>query len=1305
MRPFLGLGHNRHYVSSSEMQVWPMRMCRLIAAAVADAVHETVIQMRQSASYGQSELTYVECVGCRQHLRKDDPRHDRGSQCKFPNEEPSSWTCPACVRRLPRANATHRLDHTCKWAVARTATPGQSRERRGAHPRDGRVPSAADPTAALRIAELDEAAPLDRGEPSSASGHRPVALSPGEEASPPLRIRSPAVSGNAGPRHRNAASQVTEGGLGMGGEAAGLRAVRRARDGSGLAEPAAGPLSQAPVAVDGEVDAAAEVVAAAPAAPVEWCRFDIGRALQELRSDRPGTVLRALRRLHLRWFHAPAIRMETLLQAAGVPAAVVKMSKQIVDTCTVCRSWSKPTPTTVTTSALPTRFNQLIQWDLLFIKDKIVLHTIDACTRFSMTEIVKDKETDTLLSALQQSWFKHFGPLRALVVDQEGGVTGPGAASWFEAREVELKPRAKGLHADIVERHHAILRRQFHLLDSNATTEGINASFAALIAEATFAKNVLFNMGGASPYECVYGRVPPLVTLSEHQAPEAVDDTDADRLRHLALQSMMQAMSEAKARRAEQTKTRRSGELLQLEPGDIVESWRKASTKDLEAWHGPATVADTTSLRDGQLSVRWQGRILTCRLQDVRRALIYVELMSKPILNTPMAVLQSAAESHNGVCIRLGWFRNKGAWRACESNERYARELLSGLHAAACNLSFLGVVSLRFGCGLASLPGVDCDESLLVWWKPGNLDSWNNAFLAGNQHVNFQRLCGSVGQELAFLQFFAESEELILELRQVVVDVPNVGGIHDPAMPMIKDVTAQVQQRARQRLMIEDRQDDAQAPEMFDISTPLSTEVSRSEVPRQDWSGDESFFQAFARSPPAVTLDSAPECSFVLDVKEIASELPTLSFSFTSVCLVPAYTGTLQQDELLSIFMSEQPQAVIERALNILTREEALQNADRCRTAMVKELVRWQTHDAWKRVPRHSATNALTSKWVLTWKQISGSRQVKARLVAQGFKDKQPVKNYAATTTRWGQRLVLAFSVQFDWELISADVSEAFLRGITFAELHAEGIDPILRKVQLILPPGADELIRALPGFSNYDSERECLELLKPGFGLKDAPRLWNIALQKVLAKIGLRCTCTDAQLFVKHVDGKLVLLISVHVDDLKLTGQSEHINLALKQLEQAFDSLKIERDAFEHLGLRHKRLDGGIRSVDQQSYVSELRPIPEAELRLCSPQSLASETQKQQFMSLVGGLAWVVQTRPDVAVFIAALQRRLKEPKVQDLLNANRVLKYLKAKPLEMVYKKVDAPWKLVVVSDSAFKGEDQDCLAMRSGIIGLVS
>ena len=351
------------------------------------------------------------------------------------------------------------------------------------------------------------------------------------------------------------------------------------------------------------------------------------------------------------------------------------------------------------------------------------------------------------------------------------------------------------------------------------------------------------------------------------------------------------------------------------------------------------------------------------------------------------------------------------------------------------------------------------------------------------------------------------------------------------------------------------------------------------------------------------------------------------------------------------------------------------------------------------------AQNALTSKWVLKWKQIDGKKTVKARLVAQGFKDRQSVQNYASTTTRWGQRILLALSVQFGWRLASADVSEAFLRGLTFKELYEMGVDSTLRQVQLILPPGSEELIRTLPGLEDFSSQNECLFLLKPGFGLKDAPRLWNLALKKVLTRIGLVATKADPQLYIKHRAGRLILIISVHVDDLKITGEESEISAAIRSLETDFDAMKLEYDNFEHLGLKHRLLPSGARAISQQHYVQELRPIADADLKLRKPDEVVEDELKTKFMSLVGGIAWVVQTRPDVAVFVAALQRRLKEPRVQDLLNLNRVLKYVKLRPLELVFHKIPDPWSVVVISDSAFKSEDQDCLAIRSGIIALTS
>ena len=351
------------------------------------------------------------------------------------------------------------------------------------------------------------------------------------------------------------------------------------------------------------------------------------------------------------------------------------------------------------------------------------------------------------------------------------------------------------------------------------------------------------------------------------------------------------------------------------------------------------------------------------------------------------------------------------------------------------------------------------------------------------------------------------------------------------------------------------------------------------------------------------------------------------------------------------------------------------------------------------------STNILRSKWVLKWKEIEGSRQIKGRMVAQGFLDKQSTLTFSGTTSRWGQRIVMAVATQMGWDLLSADVSEAFLRGITFEELAKNDPTTPLRVVELELPPGTAELLRTLPGMETFDPGKECLSLLKPGFGLKDAPRLWNMALLRVLSKAGLHRCQTDRQLFVKHDVGKLVLLVSTHVDDLKITGLQRQMQALMSCLTGHFDELKTATDNFEHLGLKHTKNEDGTRQVSQDHYVSELKHVPEGGLKSNLDEPV-NDAVRTKFSSLLGGLAWVTQTRLDVAVFVAALQRKLKAPtNRRDVINLNRVLSYIKRKPLGLTYVKLEDPWKLYVISDSSFKGEGQDALAMRSGIIALGS
>ena len=1270
------LAGSNNAVKSGPMQVWPAAMCDRLAAGIARCISAEFDAAHAYAADGAEP-----CPGCRWHKRRDHPSHNRSSKCKFPNDADAQWKCPACLANKPRADSKHTLDADCQWCNARTMSEGLSRERKGAHPRDVRVPASNEPTAALGPEPLRSVGSRE-SHPEDAEALR-------------LRRASPA-SGSAPARRRDAEAQSSEGGAGAG----------RVRS--------AGTQSAEPEAL-GQAEVAPPVADAASAEPAEerqdpWTAFDLGRALMDLRSIREGVVRRALRKLHIRWFHASSQRMKTLLSAAGVPREVLALVHQIVDTCEICRNWARPGPRTVTSSSIPTKFNQVVQVDLLFYKDKVVLHMIDLTTRFTVAKAIALRNLDSVLTAIMSSWIAMFGPPSKLTSDQEGALASPEAAAYLESRGIKLHLLAKEQHAQTVERHHAILRRQLHVLDEQTLAEGLRISFDALLGEAVYAKNALFSMGGATPYEAVFGRTPSLFGVVDAEIGDSPDDRDSDRIRHLAIQSMIQATAENKLKRADKSKSRMPGDLLDLRVGDQVEFHRKATTKDVHSWFGPATVVDLTSVIDGQIGVKWQGRLLLCRTQDVRRAQLFWCFLAYMPAQSPVRYLCEAAVELRGDVVRLGWFRSGNSWVACEGNRRFSRVLLAGLHVGSCALNLSGVVSFRLGSSVHTLPAVVCDDSFLLWWKPGELDCWFHAYMPGNQYLNLDKITGL--SNVAFVQYFCEDAETVAALRQVVHEVPNLCGPYEPSLPRLQDVTEEVaRRRNRRQLAMEDRQamadtDQADHTERYDIFTPDGTEGHASEDP--DQSGGETemsqMFSMFVCHPPEVCTEAAHEQAFVFTHQELECEPPQLAFSSISSRYLIFPVVKPEEGELL-IFNYGDSEAVIERVHNILDRQEALANSDKCRASMLKELARWHKHKAWVVANRASCKNILSSKWVLKWKLISGAREIKARMVVQGFKDNQEVRNYAGTTSRWAQRLIIAISVQRDWDLYSADISEAFLRGLTFQELFDSGEDAVLREVQLDLPKGSAELLRTLPGMENFDEGTQCLAMIKPGFGLRDAPRLWNKALKRVLAEIGLSSIQTDQQLYVRHVSGSLVLILSVHVDDLKISGIAEEIKRALQILEKHFDQLKLEKDNFEHLGLKHTLNKDGSRTISQQHYVNELKPISDKDLKLQGPHEGVSETVHNQFRSLLGGVAWTVQTRPDIAVFVSALQRRMKAPRVVDILNLNRVLKYLKVKPLAMCYCKLEGPWCLVAVSDSSFKGEEQEHFAVRSGIIALAS
>ena len=242
-------------------------------------------------------------------------------------------------------------------------------------------------------------------------------------------------------------------------------------------------------------------------------------------------------------------------------------------------------------------------------------------------------------------------------------------------------------------------------------------------------------------------------------------------------------------------------------------------------------------------------------------------------------------------------------------------------------------------------------------------------------------------------------------------------------------------------------------------------------------------------------------------------------------------------------------------------------------------------------------------------------------------------------------------AAQHSWPLFTADVSQAFLRGLTF-EQAAELKDEVRRDVQFTVPPGSVNILRRLPGYGDFNPMKEVLRMLRCGFGLKDAPRLWKKVLRKVLQDLGLMPTQSDPQLYVWHAsetesgpsglaNGKaskrLVLILSTHVDDFKGAGEEWYRQRLIEGLEKEFSTLKIKTGHFECVGVMHEQ-DPVTFEVwtHQHHYVPQIKEIPA---------DAKNEDLMQLFMSLVGALAWLVLTMPSICIHVAYLQRQTKAP------------------------------------------------------------
>jgi hypothetical protein len=406
---------------------------------------------------------------------------------------------------------------------------------------------------------------------------------------------------------------------------------------------------------------------------------------------------------------------------------------------------------------------------------------------------------------------------------------------------------------------------------------------------------------------------------------------------------------------------------------------------------------------------------------------------------------------------------------------------------------------------------------------------------------------------------------------------------------------------------------------------------------------------------------------------------------------------------------------VIKRDLHNLSAEEKIMHKDKVMEAMHRELKQWLDMESVSRMLRKDATNPVDGTWVLKWKvmTIEGKevKDVKGRWTLRGFKDRQQdVETFSGTAARYSTRIVSSHSTEHGYAMWSLDVSGAFLKGLTFDEINAMSRDGLIREVQLMVDANTAIVLRKFKGWEDFDHQIHCLRVLRPIWGLKDAPRLFTLKLGKVMASTGHYATKTDNKLYMHHSAASTPQrrkicdsLVCGHLDDLKGSSKPELRTALQNAMDEIFGKCSKHIGTFTYLGVEHEQSED-LKSVytHQTPYVMELREIPLPAHAAKRAEELSSVDLGKLTHSLLGALTWVTQSRPEILVFVGLGQRNTKKFKMKHAILMNLCLQWIQQHPSGMLYKQHKRQTAIYCIADSAFRAEDPDCLALRADLIG---
>lgn len=336
-----------------------------------------------------------------------------------------------------------------------------------------------------------------------------------------------------------------------------------------------------------------------------------------------------------------------------------------------------------------------------------------------------------------------------------------------------------------------------------------------------------------------------------------------------------------------------------------------------------------------------------------------------------------------------------------------------------------------------------------------------------------------------------------------------------------------------------------------------------------------------------------------------------------------------------------------------LSYEEAIQE-EKWKKAMNEEIKAIEKNDTWVFTSLPQGHKAVGVKLVYkTKRNASGEVQrCKARLVAKGYKQRLRIdygEIFAPMARLETIRLMISLAAHHKWSIYQLDVKLAFLNGFLEEEIYAE--QPL--------------------GYVKVGHEDKVYKLKKALYRLKQAPRAWNVRIDKYFYENGFD-KCPYEHALYKKTDANVnVLLVCLYVDDLIFTGNNPKMFKEFKMsMIREFEMTDIVLMS-QFLGIEVVQRKDGI-FISQSGYAKEI--LERFGIESCNPVNTLVESGLElrkstnggnvdptYFKSLVGSLQYLTCTRLDILYGVGLISRYMEAPDQSHLNAAKRILCYIK--------------------------------------------